>query len=376
MNKFWRTIGSVAVLALIASGCGRDDGAKDFAAGCAAVEEQDWAAATVALARATKACPTNTAAWYYLALSNLRLANMPAADYAVKQAAALDPTSPEILVCDARVAYCLKDVERATHNWTLVAGDPSVPAQVRSQAYSDLGALAIAQNDPETARLHLFRGLRLNNRDPQVWYHLGKLYRDALHFDREALECFEFYAHLAPDSDEYSRRVKDVVIPELKASVASEMAEIAGSVSARDSGKAASAIVEGNRLAAQNKLTLASKKFEEALKADPLSGPAALALAQTLEKLATTTQGSQKALTAWKAAARLSPNSKSAYVGAARLALKVGHWSEATALLSRALAKDPMDPQTLDMIVTAYRKCGHGPTADAYQAYRRSLAAK
>jgi len=361
-----------AVLAL--AGCGRQDGTEDFAAGRAAIEAGDWASAAAALEKATKACPTNTAAWFYLAVAGIQLGNASGADFAIKEAMALDPTSPEILVCDARTAFLLKDYERASRNWSLVAGDPSVPADVRVQAYSDLGALAIVNDEREEARLYLYRGLRIDRKNPQIWYHLGKLYRDSFRFDREALECYEFFTRLAPDSDPFVQRVKDRVIPELKASIANEMAELAGTQMKPDAGKAATAIVEGNKLVQQNKLSQAIRKYEEALAADPLSGPAALALAQTLERYATTAQTNMKALSAWKTAANLSPSSKAALVGAARVALKVGHWSEAAALLSRALAKDPFDVSTLDMLVTAYRKCGHGTTADSYQAYRRSLA--
>ena len=363
-----------AVAALTFAGCGHDDGSKDFEIGRAAIDERDWVAASSALDRATKACPTNTAAWFYLAVADIELGNTEAADFAIKSAGALDPTSPEILVCDARVAFLLKDYERASRDWTLVAADPSVSAEVRAKAYSDLGALAIVNNEREEARLNLFRGLRIDMKNPQIWYHLGKLYRDSFRFDREALECFEFFARLAPDTDEFKQRVKDRIIPDLKASIANEMAEIAGTVSKPDAGKAATAIVEGNKLVQQNKLSAAIKKYEDALKADPLSGPAALALAQTLESYATTPQTNQKAFSAWKTAANLSPNSKTTLVGAGKMALKVGHWSEAATLLSRALAKDHEDVKTLELLETAYRKCGHGKIADAYKAYRRSLA--
>lgn len=374
MREAGFVIGAAAAAALVFAGCGHDDGTEDFEIGQAAVETEDWATASAALEKATKACPTNTAAWFYLAVADVELGNASEADRAIKEAAALDPTSPEILVCDARVAYLLKDYERASRNWTLVAADPSVSSEVRAQAYSDLGALAIVNDEREEARLHLFRGLRLNRKNPHIWYHLGKLYRDSFRYDREALECYEFFTHLAPETDAYVQRVKDRVIPELKASIANEMADLAGNVSRPDAGKAATAIVEGNKLVQQKKLQQAIKKYEDALKADPLSGPAALALAQTLERYATTPQTNVKALSAWKTAAKLSPSSKAALVGAARMALKVGHWSEAAALLSRALAKDPSDVNTLDLLETAYRKCGHGKIADAYKAYRRSLA--
>lgn len=362
------------VAALTFAGCGHDDGTEDFEIGRAAIDARDWTTASAALEKATKACQTNTAAWFYLAVADIELGNTEAADEAIKAAMELDKTSPEILVCDARVAFLLKDYERASRNWMLVAADPSVSAEVRAQAYSDLGALAIVRDEREDARLHLFRGLRLDMKNPQIWYHLGKLYRDSFRFDREALECYEFFTRLAPDTDEYKQRVKDRVIPELKASIANEMADIAGAGAKPDAGKAATAIVEGNKLVQQNKLSAAIKKYEDALKADPFSGPAALALAQTLERYATTPQTNLKALSAWKTAANLSPSSKSALVGAARMALKVGHWSEAAALLSRALAKDPTDVNTLDLLEKAYRKCGHGAIADSYQAYRRSLA--
>ena len=365
---------AAASAALMLAGCGGDDGTEDFVAGQAAVEAKDWAAASVSFDKVTKNCQTNVAAWFYLAVANLELGEAARADAAIKEAVALDPTSPEILVCDARVAFLLKDYERASRNWTLVAEDPSVPAETRSTAYSDLGGLCIVQNEREAARLNLFRGLRLNRRNPQVWYHLGKLYRDSFRFDREALECYEFFTRLATETDEHLQLVKDRVIPELKASIANEVADIAGKVQKPDPGKAATAIVEGNKLVQQNKLSQAVKKYEAALQADPLSGPAALALAQTLERYATTAQTNLKALSAWKSAANLSPSSKTALVGAARVALKVGHWSEAASLLSRALAKDPFDVNTIDLLVTAYRKCGHGDIADSYQAYRRSLA--
>ena len=366
--------GAAAAAALALAGCGHDDGIGDFEAGRAAMEAGNWPVAAARFEKAAKACPTNTAAWFYLAVAAIEFGNPSGADFAVKEAMALDPTSPEILVCDGRVAFLLKDYERASRDWTLVAADPSVDAALRAQAYSDLGAMAIVREERDIARLHLFRGLRLNRKDPQVWYHLGKLYRDSFHYDREALECFEFFTRLAPEDDAYVQRVKNLAIPELKASIANEVADIAGSVAKPDAGKAAAAITEGNRLVQQKKLALAIKKYEDALKADPLSGPAALALAQTLERYATTQQTNLKALSAWKLSTNLSPNSKAAFVGAARMALKVGHWSEAASLLSRAIAKDPTDTVTLDLLVKAYRKCGHGETADAYQAYMRSLA--
>ena len=365
---------AVAVVLLLA-GCAREDGSADYAAGMAAYDSGDWSTAAACFDRAHRLSPTNSAALFHLASADAELGMFDAADAAVRSALDLDPASRPAICLDGRIAYQLRQYDRAQRDWKLVADDAAAPAQLRAWACSALGALAIVTGDLDGARLALWRGLAIDRGNPQLWYHLGKLYRDSFRFEREALECFETFVRCAAEGDECAARVKERVIPELRASVAQALADAVGSAR-RDPGKAASAIAEGDKLAGAKKLTLAIKAYERALAADPLSGVAAIRIAETMEKLNPGASGAPKVLAAWKRAAGIPPYPKAAFHGAARTAQRMSRWTESQAILSRALARNPADTTALELLVISCRKAGRPKLADAYSAYLKTLAGR
>ena len=366
-------LSTLALTSILLIGCAKDYGAKDYAAGQQAMSLRDYKTAVAKFEKAAKKAQTNVDAYVQLATASVQLGDFTKADAAAKAALALDPASVPALLLDGQIAYQLKDLDRAGRDYETVANDASSEAAVRANAYNCLGVLAMTRNDADAARLAFYRGLRLNRRDAQVWYNLGRLYRDNYHFDGEALEQFEFFVRLADPSDERVENVSKAIIPDLRASIAKDVADLAGSAAKRDPGKSAKALAAANAALKKVHTKVAIQNYTAALAADPLSFPAAFGLARTLEASEKTVAGLTRALNTYKTAARLQPASMASYIGAARLSLRLRHAAEASAILDRALAHDPANTTVLDMLATAYAQQGRNDVAEAYRAYRAAL---
>ncbi len=372
MNK--KMILPLACLAAILAGCDDtpDDGSAAFAEGKAAYAARDFKSAVEHLSASLKACNTNVEAQVTLALANLALGDVAAADQAITAARALEPSSAEVLLADAEVGWMAKDFDRAKAGYSAVANADQLSSELRSQAYSSRAVVELAENEFDKARISLWRAMRLNRRNPAAWYHLGVLSRDTWKFDDAAYQQFLVASRYLDPAGE---RVKDVlrnVIPALRDSVARAAAAKPG-VTARNPGSAAKLISEGEALLSKKQTTKALKKFAAAFEADRLSYPAAWNYAKLLAATEKTSRGVDMTLSVYEAALEAKPVSQEASLAAARYAMYNKRWATAVKILNRALAYDPESKQMVRLYAIALEKTGDPKTAALYQSWLKEL---
>lgn len=349
-----------------------DDGSADVAKGMALLDLKDVKAAADAFAVAAKKNETNFEARVQLALANLRLGQIAEADGAVAEACALCPESAEARLVDGQAAYLKKDYKRALADFAAVAGEASLPAALRSDAFVGRAVVEIAQDACDAARISLLRAMRLNRRNAAAWYHLGYLSRMVYHFDEAAVEQFEMSARFTDPREEHGKKISRDILPALRRAITTAAASKPG-VAKRDPGAAAKLLAEGEKLQQQKSIRAAIRKYEAAFTADPLSDAAALKYAYLLALNDKTPGGVDKALAAYRAVIDQRPEKQANYIAAARLAYANGRWATAAAIMDRAVAHDPENRTTLDLLIAALQKAGKTKQAEAWKAYRAEV---
>ena len=323
-----RTLASILIVAAV-SGCGdksaevpgtrREDGSADVARGMLELSRGNATAAETAFAAAARTCETNLDAQVQLALVRLRLGK----------------------AADAQAA-----------------------------AWASRGVVELAQNRREEARISFLHARRLHYRCASAWYHLGVIMRDLYHWDSEARESFAVAGKMLDAKDERTVKIVRDILPSLDKSISAAAASRPG-VASRRPQAAAKLIAEGRRLQSEKKpASLAVKKYEAAMAADPLSPQAAQCCAELRAQSAKTSEDIDKTLAAYHALIDNDSMKTSHYIDAARFAYKHGRWSTTVAILNRALAHDPDNRQALDLIVAALRKAGRRALANEWDAYR------
>ena len=365
---------------LLVAGCGEatgpaaapDDGAADVAKGKAALAVQDVRGAIKAFEAAARACETNFEARAQLALAHLSQGELAEAEVAVQAARALCPESAEARLIEGQVAYLKKDYARASAAFTAVAKETSLPAALRSDALAARGVAEFAQGACDAARLSLLRAMRLNRRNAAAWYHLGVLSRDTYRFNAAALEQFEMEARFSDPREARTKKLGHDVIPALRAALRAAAASKPGAAT-RDPGAAAKLLAEGERLQKKKMIRAAIKKFEAAYKADPFSDVAAVRYAGLLALNDKTPAGVDKALAAYRDAIDQRPERQANYLAAARLAYENKRWITAVQIMDRAVAHDPENRQSLDLLIASLLKAGRGKQAEAWKTYRAEM---
>ena len=147
-------------------------------------------------------------------------------------------------------------------------------------------------------------------------------------------------------------------------------------VNRRDSAASAAAIAKAEAAAKKGNFKQARQFYEEAAKADPLSYPAALGLAEAILKTDSSKGGQQKALEQYRAACSLRTGAIRTFLTAGGLAAKLGQNAQAVAIYSRAVAAVPTSLEAIDGRIRALRAGGQGKDAQVYQAYRDSVTVR
>ncbi|MGN0846638.1 MAG: tetratricopeptide repeat protein [Kiritimatiellia bacterium] len=374
------TIALFSLLLTLIIGCGNetptsaaapDDGSGAVAKGMAALEVQDVRGAIAEFQKAASVCGTNFEARVQLALAHLRLGEVREAETAIVAAREICPESAEARLIDGQVAYLKKDYARALGDFAAVAGEKSLSATLRSEALAARGVVEMAQGENELARISLLRAMRLNRRNAAAWYHLGVLSRNS-GFNEAALEQFDMAARFSDPREARTKRLSRDVIPALRGAIQKAAASKPG-VAKRDPGAAAKLLGEGEALQKKKMIRAAIKKYEAAFAADPLSDVAAVKYAYLLALNDKSAAAVDKALAAYRAASEQRPERQSNYLAAARLAYANGRWATAAKIMNRAVAHDPENRQTLDLLIAALQKAGKGKLAEAWTAYRADV---
>lgn len=367
------------VLAAVA-GCGPKDGLKELAEGREAYAVRNLDKAAKLFEKSLSRAPDRVDAILLLARTKLDLGELAAAQRLVARASELSD-DVDVKMFAAQVAWHAKDYESAAQGFQALANDARLSPELRAQAWAGLGVVEMACENSHLARLAFLRALRLNFKDAAARYHLGLLYRDAFSYYEAALEQFQVFVRLEADATPRVQKVQRSFIPELQKKIASEAASRPGAAS-RDSAASAAAIARAVAAEKKGKNDTARKEYEAALKADPLSAPAALGLAKCWQKTAPSKKrGGEanpqgRAMDAYQLACALQPSKVSTFLTAGALAAKLGQHARAAEIYSRAVAASPASFDALDGLIRALRKQGKPKIAQAYQLYRESIPAK
>ena len=369
-------VAAVGAAMAVLCGCGGapDDGSDDLAEGKAAFESGDLKKAARHFEKSA-ALTANADTFVYLARVKLGLGELADARAWIDKAAGLAANDSDVRLLSAQIAWHAKDYEGAEKLFSGLAEDAKLAAELQAEGWTGLGIVEMTRNNRDLARIAFLRAIRLDRRNAPAWYHLGLLYRDAFNYSEAALEQFNIYVRLDAVASPRVQKVQRALIPELKESIARSAADRPGA-SKRDSAASATAIGKAETAWKKGNFKTARVAYQDALKADPLSYPAALGLAKAYLKTDATQRGQMAALDAYKQACVLRPGAISTFITAAELAAKLALNAQAAEIYSRAVAADPSSITALDGLIRALRKTGKGSVANAYQNYRSSLTAK
>ena len=362
-----------AVLAAAILGCGPRDGSKEFEQGKAAYELRDLKKAERFFERSVVLAPQDVDRLLYLARTELELGELAKAQDAVGRIAAGDT---DVTLLKAQIAWHAKDYAAASDGFAAVANDTKLEPSVRAQGWAGLGVVEMTCDNHHLARVAFLRAIRLDRRNAAAWYHLGLLYRDGFGYLEAALEQFEIFVRLEEEASPRVQKVQRTIIPALKEQISRAAMERPG-VAKRNSSVAATSIATAEAALKKGNAKAAREAYQQALAADPLSYPAALGLAKAWEKTDATKAGQQKAFEAYKAACALSPSAVSTFLTTGSLAVKLGYFSQAVEIYSRAIAANPASLDAIDGLIRVLRKGGKADkVTTAYQKYRDSLGKK
>lgn len=298
--------------------------------------------------------------------------DIASAEAAAGAALERDPNSAEARILAGQAAYLANDYDRARAEFGVVVKERSLPKNVRAKAFAGLGLVEFMQHRVDVARIMFLQAQLLDSRNASASYHLGLIYRDTYHFYEAALLQFQMFAKLSSPTEEHTKTVGRKIIPELRDQINRATVERPG-VSARNPGQAAKLIDEAQALEAKSRLTMAKKKYAEAMGADPLSYPAALGYAKLLKRLGKTEADVDKALAAYRAAIDQRPEINKNYVEAAQLAYSNKRWATAVQIMDRAVAHNSKDRDSFDVLIGALIKAGNGKLAKSWSEYRAEL---
>lgn len=363
------------VLAAALAGCGSKDSRQQYEAAKEAFELRDYAKADKLLEKLLENSPGNADALVLKTQVKLAIGELADAAEAIRRASEIAGGDADVRMLDAQIAWHSKDYKRAADLFTAMALDMKLPADVRSQALSGLGIVEMTCNNSHLSRIAFLKAIRVDRRNPAAWYHLGLLYRDGFGYNDAALEQFQIFVRLNENADLRVQKVQKSVMPALKEMIQNYASSRPGA-SSRDSAAAAAAISAAQSAAKKGAWKTAKAQYEKALKADPLSHPAALGLSRAWAKTDTSKLGRQKRLEYMQMACQLNPYAVAVYLETGALALQLGHFGSAVEIYSRALAAAPSNIEAIDGLIRALRKTGKNSIAKAYQSYRDMIAAK
>jgi len=359
--------------ALVLAGCGEKDGTKELKEGWSAYEVRDLKKADKLFDKSASCDASNVDAIVASARVKLELGELAAAKTALARAAELAGSDADVILLGAQVAYHAKDYNSAAAAFGGFAADGKREARLRAEAYVGLAVVEMTCNEHDRARVALLKALQLDRHSAPARYHLGILYR-TMGYEEAALEQFEAYAMLEKEDAVHVQRVQRQIVPALKEAIARKAAECPG-VEKRDSALAAKNLQNAETELKKGNFKRAKAWYADALKADPLSYPAALGLAQSWEKTDTTANGKRNALACYQTACTLKPGAIKTLMTVAKLASSLGNTAVAAEAYSRVIAADPKNIEAIDGIIRSSRRA-NAKTAALWQGYRDQLKRK
>lgn len=363
MTKFNLCIVAVLSLAIL-GGCGSGSPESCLKKGLAEFEKKDYSAAISLLNKASEQIQDSSELYYTLGLANLLLGDTDKALEALNKTMDIDPDHYEALICCGQIAYHQNDLESARKYYQhalKLAKDP----RKRAILFTSMALTESGLKNKGLARLFLIRALSCDRSYAPAYYNLGSLYRDKFGFKEEALKCFEQFVKIADEKELHYEKAENN-IKRLQENI--KRTSSAENVK-RDAPTAAKYLEQGVICQAQKKYREAIKAFDAALSADPLAFSAAYGRAVALEKL----NSSRDAFKAFKVALEINPDHQDCYVRAVTLALKLKRYSEATAILNKAIARNPNYASWYDLMTRVLHEQAKYVEARKYGEYYLTL---
>ena len=341
---------SMALLAVLAAGCGKKDDAADSKP--TSLEGADF---DTLMSRGADAVTRNDAS---------------AATDAASKAVELNPESAEAKLLEGQAACLGKDYARARELFSLIINERSLPPVLRSKAFAGRGTVEFEQDDAELARISFLHALLLDRNNAAAHYYLARIYRSD-HFYEAALHEFKRFSEIARNSnpdDARARKVDSTDLPELESLIETKLAERFGS-GGGNAGEAAKLIQEAKALEGKKLFSEAAKKYAAARKADPRSYEATSGYARRLAK------DTKQKLMAYCDAIALNPDVRDNYFEAALLARDGGKEFriQTVEILNHAIAHHPQDKNVLDLLCGALHKTGNSKMHKAWDGYRQEV---
>lgn len=364
----------VGAAVAVICGCKPEDGQADFKDGKAAFEANEFKKAERYFEKSLAIASTNVDAMVYLARAKMGIGSLEDARKWIEKAAELAGEDSDVRLLSAQIAWHAKDYKSAAKGFSDVANEASFSPEIRAEGWVGVGIVKMTKDERDLARIAFLRAIRMDRRNASARYHLGFLYRDSFNYSEAALEQFNIYVRLEQTASPRVQKIQRTIIPELKESISRAAADRPGAAK-RDSAASAAAIAKAEAAAKKGNYKTARLNYQDALKADPLSYPAAVGLAKMWLKTDETKRGQNSALAAYQQACILSPGKISTFLTTADLAIRLGYYSQAVEIYSRAIAADPLSCEALDGLIRSLRRVGgRNSIAQAYQGYRDSIS--
>lgn len=374
MQKKYRYLAMMAVALAALGGCERQDDTKSYEDGKAAFEAHDLKLAAQCLEKSLAGNPTNVDAIVYMARTMLDFGELVSARSWIGKAQELAGGDADVRLLAAQIAWHVKDWDAATKGFMSLANDTKLPVSLRAEGWTGVGIVEMTASHRDEARVAFLRAIKLDRRHAAARYHLGHLYRESFGYANAALEQFDIFVRLDSNISQRVQKVLRSKIPELKATLSRASADRPGG-SKRDSTACAALIAKADMAWGKGNYKTARLNYQEALRQDPLSYPAAMGIAKSWLKTDSSRRGLTNALDAYKQACLSSPGSVTTYLATADLAARLGQYAQAVDFYSRAVAADPNSLGALDGLIRSLRRVGgRNSAAQAYQGYRDLVA--
>ena len=168
--------GAGAVLLAALCGCGGapDDGVRELDLGKAAYEVRDLKKAEKLFEKSLACAPEDVDRLLLLTRVKIDLGDLAAAKEQLDKAAKLAGADADVVLLGAQLAWHMKDYAKAAKGFSSLAENPKLDAEVRSQAYAELGIVEMTCDNHDLARV-ADRGISTTDRTLALFeYRTGK----------------------------------------------------------------------------------------------------------------------------------------------------------------------------------------------------------
>ena len=331
MAKFNLCVIAVLSLSLL-GGCGSGSPKSSLKKGLVEFEKKEYSSAISLLSKAAEKFQDSAELYYTLGLAYLHLGDMDKALAALNKTIDINPAHYEAVICCGQIAFHKNELDSAQKYYQValkLAKDP----HKRAVLFTSMALTESGLKNKGLARLYLIRALSCDRSYAPAYYNLGTLYRDKFGYKEESLKCFKQFIESADESEAHFDKAEKNM-QRLQENITRINA---GKSVERDAVTASEHLKKGVIFQSEKKYRDAIKAYDVALSADPMAFSAAYGQAMAWQKL----NSSRDAFKAFKKALEINPDHQDCYSRAVTIALDLKRYSEATAILDRAIARNP-----------------------------------